>query len=247
MAKNIKHKTYITALIIFVFYFLLHVLVVSTAIAQSEASIESSTSTAVRDKVRQAIENLSHKPRAVMGVLDQVSETTLQLKLADGKSAQVATNGDTSYSRVTKGKRTDIKFNDLAIGDFTVALGYKNGNDILEAKRVISFDQEPTNSNRIFFATVQELNKGSISVTTKAGEDWTVETKNTTTLGKVNSTKDLNTGDQIIVAGVPSEKKDKTIAADKIFVLGIATAPKATATPSSSPKPTPKASSTPKP
>lgn len=231
--------------------------VTPTATPSAAPIQDSSTSSAVRDKVRQAIENLSHKPKAVIGNLDQVSDSTLQIKLEDGKLIQVATTQDTTYSRVSKTKRTDIKFNDLTIGDFTVALGFKNGNDVLEAKRVISYEAEPANNNKVFFATVTELFKGNFTVSTKAGETWTVETKNATTLGKVSSTKDINPGDQIIITGTPVDKKGlpagrqgNTIDADKLFVLGIATSasessPKAT--PKPTPSGTPKATSTPKP
>lgn len=263
MTKSTKHKAQITATIAlcFLFYFL----TVQTVLAQISSTsaspkttatptpqAESSSTSAVRDKVRQTIQNLSHKAKAVIGTLDQISDSTLQIKNPQGKLSQVATQNDTSYSKVSGSKKTDIKFTDLAIGDFIAALGYRNGNDILSAKRVIVFDKEPQNSNRAFWASVDNNSKGVIRVALKNDDSWTVETTKkiqvlTKTEGKIiqdGKIDDLIGGDRIIAIGQISDKKDKTLMASKIVILSSlgskptnSPTPKATNKPTVSPKP----------
>lgn len=60
---------------------------IPTVLAQTEGtpSSTSTDSSSIRDKVREAIENLTNKPKAVLGNLEQISESTLQIKDEDGK------------------------------------------------------------------------------------------------------------------------------------------------------------------
>lgn len=222
---------------------------------------ESSPTSDVRDKVRQTIENLTHKPKATIGTLDQVSDSTLQIKGKDDKLFQVATTGQTSYSRVKDNKKSEIKFTDLAIGDYLVALGYKNGNGVLEAKRVIAYEKEVVNTTKAFWASVDNNTKGTLKVSLKNDEGWTIETsKNTQVLSRADGKlaifgkiDDLIAGDRIIAIGQVSEKKDKTLTADKIIALSLilkstgSPTPKATVRPTASPKASPIPTSSPTP
>ncbi|MDO8599895.1 MAG: hypothetical protein Q7R44_00585, partial [bacterium] len=152
--KNLK----ITISCFFVLLFISFLVSPSVFAQDSTPSGSTSTSSSsIRDKVREAIENLTNKPRAVLGNLEQISDTTLQIKDDDGKLKQVATTIDTKYAKISKaGKKTEIKFTDLALGDFVAALGFKNGNDILEAKRVIIYEEKPTLGREAVFGDVQE-------------------------------------------------------------------------------------------
>ncbi len=227
------------------------------SLVASPANAQEDATNSVREKVRQAIENLSKKPRAVVGSLDNVSDSTLQIKNLQGKISLVATDDKTVYAKFVKGKKSDIKFEDLTIGDFTVALGYKNSNDTLDAARVLTFDKSPFTEKKVLFVQVDSITKNSLSVSTTDGDSWTVDaTKAKITAkssGKLQDAtlKDISEGDTIIAVGTVSDKKSDTLLATRIHVVhGTASvvskaSPKATPLATSSPKASPKPSPTP--
>lgn len=224
---------------------------------QSQAATKSATDE-VRERVRQKIENLVKKPRAVVGTLSEVTDSTLQITNKAGKEDMVKTTKDTLYVRAAGGKKSDVKFEDLVIGDFIVAMGYRNGNNILEARRVIAYDKSPIAQRRAVYGIVKENTKGALVVEhPKTKEVWTITTDKKTVItkktdGKIQEVdiKDVQAGDRITAAGVPDPKKEKTLVARRIHVIpGRAEGlikPVATPKPTPSPKPksTPSPSST---
>lgn len=208
---------------------------------------DSTPSTSVREKVRQTIENLVRKPRAVIGTLEQITDSTLAIKTKNGKSQMVAAGSATTYAKLTGGKKSDIKFQDLAIGDFTIALGYKNGNDILDAKRVLTFDKQPTPSRKVIYGTVQSVAKNSFVLKlAKTGEAWTIQLTSKTKLTAKGlreiKAEDIIEGDKAVVVGIPDDKKDKTLKAVQVHILSLKAI---SAKPSPNPKPSPTTSPTP--
>lgn len=251
--KNLKLQFKIQNFYLFTcsFAFLLLTFNFSPALAQDESS--PSGTDAVRDKVRKTIENLVRKPKAVIGTLDSVTDSTLKIKTEDAKFVLVATTKDTEYAKTTKGKQVDVKFADLAIGDFIAALGYKNGNDILDAQRVLAFDTTPYLPKEIAFGRVEKNTKGTLKIKhPKSGEVWTIETTKTTAVTQRSSGKSkmvettvssIEEQDKVIVAGELNSKKDKALVASKIHVISA----KAKISPSPSPKTSPKQSPKPSP
>lgn len=243
----------------------------SSVLAQdaSEGATES-----VRDKVRKTIENLVKKPKSVVGTLDSIADSTLKIKGEDGKVILVATNPSTKYVKTTNGKSADIKFADLAIGDFIAALGYKNGNDILDSERVLAYDEAPYPKKQAMFGTVETnkrsllpggSKKGTLTIKLpKKDEVWTVETSSSTKVTKkVDPSSqsssgqaieevdidEVEEGDRVVVAGSLNEKKTKTVLASQVFVVpGKAEGQKKSSPkPSATPKASPKASPKPSP
>lgn len=223
--------------------------------ATSTATV-SGAKTSVREKVRQTIENLIKKPKAAIGTLNQIADTSLEVKTKNGKIEMIATNASTTYARITKNKKADIKFEELVIGDYTVALGAKNSNGIVEAKRILTYDKEPILTTRAVFGLVEENNKGKISIKhPKNGKAWTIQTSKKTNLtgkgfdgsAKLNI-KDIEAGDRIVVIGTPDGKLDSTINAARIHILAgkalglqksLTVKVSPTPKPSTSPKPSP--------
>lgn len=223
-----------------------------SAHAQGESS--PSGTDAVRDKVRKTIENLVKKPKAVIGTLDSVTDSTLKMKTDDGKFVLVATNKDTKYIKTTKGKPSEVKFVDLAIGDFIAALGYKNGDDILSAQRVLAFDETPFLQKQVVYGKVETNKKGVLTIKhLKTAEVWTVETSAKTEItkkldGKIEA-KEIEEGDRIVAVGTLNAKKDKTLVAALVQVIpGPKRTPRPSGSPSAAnPSPSPKASAKPSP
>lgn len=217
--KIFARQTKVKNFSLLVFSFSLFTFASPLAIAQ-EAS-PSSTDT-VRDKVRQTIENLVKKPRAVIGTLDSITDSTLKIKTEDGKVVLVATSDKTSYGKTSNNKQADVKFADLAIGDFTAALGYKNGNDILDAQRVLAYETTPFIKKQTAYGEVTEISRTILTIRhPKTNDSWSVEAAKSTVVSQKSQTnlEAIKQGSRIIVVGVLSTKKDKTIIASKIHII----------------------------
>lgn len=230
--------------------------------AQTEGTIagqklENEATDSVREKVRQTIENLTKKPKAVVGTLNQVTDSTLVIKTMDEKTGQVATSSETKYTKYSDGKRSDIKFEDLVLGEFIVAMGFRNGNEIVEAKRVLTYTTSPFEKKQTLMGKVIEFSKNKITLL-RAGnnQQWTANVTRKTEVtrqaasGGMKEVKanDIKIGDKIIIAGVLDEKESSMLSARAIYIFPNQNVEKNTS-PSKSPlpsaKPSPKPSPTP--
>lgn len=112
-------------------------------------------------------------PKAYIGIVTDIADTTIQIKSDAGEIQQISAD-------------TSIKLTDIAIGDYIAALGTTNGNHVLEAQRIlITSPQKPPNI-KIYFGPVKELKKKEVTLE---------EIKFTTKL------TGLKLGDLIIVIG----------------------------------------------
>lgn len=227
--KGLKQITKSVLLFAFcVSLFATPILAQSTESGQVKPTPAASPTNDVRERVRQKIENLTKKPKAIVGKLSEVTDSTLQIATLQGKEEMAAATESTTYVRINKGKRSEVKFEDLVIGDFIIAMGFKNGNNILEAKRVIAQDTNPLPQKRAFYGMVQSNEKGILRIKhSKTQETWTIETTTKTEVTKKTDgqkfeeidVKEIQNGDRIIAVGLSSEKKDRTLDARKIHVI----------------------------
>lgn len=211
---------------------------------------------AIRKRVEEKLAELSKNPKALVGELKEITDTTLNITTKLGE-AFAATNDETKYFRVTKGKQTTIKFEDLALGDFTVVMGYRNGNNVLDARRVISYDVSPLVEKRAIFGAVRTNTNGDLTIQASEDQIWTIQTDDETEVSikgkeglEESNVEDINPGDKIVAAGAPNTKKTNTLVASKIHILS-SVAPseevEATPTPTKKPIPTPTKKVTPTP
>lgn len=219
----------------------------ATPKAKEDQATKSATDE-VRERVRKKIENLVKKPRAVVGTLAEITDSTLEITVKGGKQAMVATSKETSYVRVSKGKRAEIKFEELVIGDFVVAMGYRNGNNVLEARRVIAYDKSPLSARRVVYGIVESNEKGVLTIKhPKTGNSWKIKTTSKT---KVTRKKDggfeeikpaeVEVGSRIVAAGTPDEKDAGLLVARRIHIIpGLAQGLTGTSNPTTSPSPSP--------
>ncbi|MBI4033262.1 MAG: hypothetical protein HY377_02000, partial [Candidatus Blackburnbacteria bacterium] len=212
----------IKATTVLVTCYLLLVTVVPVS-AQEATSATQSVRDAVREKVREQVEDLAHTPRALVGILADISDSTLQVKTMGNETEQAAITDETKFVRVTKGKSTEIKFADLVLKDFIIVMGFRNGNNILSAGRVITYDINPITLRRAVYGVVDKNEKGTLTVRhPKTGESWTVTTTSKTKVTKKGDkgfedikVADIKVGDRIVAAGLPDEKKSNTLSAGR--------------------------------
>lgn len=132
-------------------------------------STESANS--VLDKVRQKVESIRKNPKAILGSVTNKTADTMQVQNINGKIELMSIGEDIKVTRVGK-TSTNIKFSDVAIGDFVVGLGFSSGNGVLDAKKILITDPLTDPTRQIKFATISQIARKEITTTTQNGENF---------------------------------------------------------------------------
>ena len=201
---------------------------VTPALAQEQSSTPGeAVRESVKDKVKQRIETLSIKPKAYVGTLASVTDSTLEIKTKEGKTLLASTSQDTTVVKVTGGKRSEIKFKDLALEDFVIAMGFVEERDVLSSKRIIALSEAPFRKKASVFGTVEENALGELIIQNlKNNKTWNIGTDKKTVVwektadgfGSVKLDK-IEPGDKVVVAGGVDEKKEDTLTAGQILLV----------------------------
>ncbi|RLC30659.1 hypothetical protein DRH13_04035 [Candidatus Woesebacteria bacterium] len=184
-------------------FLVLTTLTTFAAFAQETSTDEANS---VRDNVQKKVEEARTIPFAYIGTVTDIAERTIQInkfifskaKEDAGEIQQISVDEeDTAFVKVTK-STTSVKFSDLAIGDFIIAMGYKNGNGVLEGKRIlITTAVEPT-TRKTVFGEPSEIAKRSLTLTASTGKEWVVEFGTTWVGPELN---EIEEGDKVMIVG----------------------------------------------
>jgi len=120
------------------------------------------------------------------GTITDIAEKTIQLKTDSGAIEQV------SAEDLPAGK-AGVKLTDIAIGDYIIAMGYRNGNHVLNAKRILITQPTPVPQIKIIYGKVKSISKKEIMV----NENDKAAVATTTKL----SNKKTKAEDTVIVVG----------------------------------------------
>jgi hypothetical protein len=92
----------------------------------------------IRQKVQEKVQATLFKPKAYLGSVTDIAESTIQIKSSSGEIKQISTaEGEVAVINATGQTSKTVKLTDIAIGDFIVAMGYMNGNSVLKAQRIL--------------------------------------------------------------------------------------------------------------
>lgn len=186
------------------------------------AATPQTSSDSVREKVLQKVEQALQNPKSYIGTVTDIAEQTIQVKTATGEIKQISFDSEqTDVIKTTPTSHT-IKITDIAIGDFIVAMGFKNGNNVLAAKRILVTDALKPLSLYINLVKVDKSNPREFEATEiSGGKVFTVVPGNSITIYSVKNNKqtqikfvDIMDGDTVIVIGT---KTEDTIKARTIF------------------------------
>ncbi len=133
----------------------------------SDASSDSAIRARVQEKVAQAM----NKPKAYIGTVTDISDSTIQIKTTRslpaqvGEIKQVSTNTtDVSVINAKGTANKAVKLTDVAIGDFIVAMGYVDSNTVLAAQRILISDPVTDSKVNASAGKASSITKKSISV-----------------------------------------------------------------------------------
>lgn len=191
----------------------------------------------IRQKVIQKVEEVLKKPTSYLGTVTDIAAGTLQIKTGSSEIEQISTAA--SGIAVLKAGKTnkEIKLADIAIGDFVVAMGYKNGNNVLNAQRILSTSPIGSPTASSVYGNVSGIDKKNITISSLTNnQSYTLvyDKKTDTNL----AFSKIEEGDLIIAVYTKDTQKARTL-----FIIN-----GASPSPSASPKTTssPKASALPK-
>src|SRR3972149_3789509 len=129
----------------------------------------------IREKVREKIEEVKRKPKAYIGTITDKLETSLQIKNTFGEIQLISVDIE-SVDFVKTGKSpTSIEYNDLAIGDFIIAMGFAtNSNGVLAAQRILVSPPLEQPNRSIIIGEVDTLGKNTLNLVDTSGKGWSL-------------------------------------------------------------------------
>ena len=149
-------------------------------ITPSTPTGQSSGGASIQEKVAQKVAAALNQPKAYLGVVTDITSSTIQIKNPESQIEQIAAEGDGISVVNTKGTSNKaVKLTDVAIGDFIVAMGYVNGDHVLNAQRVLITDPLEATELSLSIGKVVKSSAKSFTVA-----DAVKGTESTTTPGK---------------------------------------------------------------
>jgi hypothetical protein len=93
-------------------------------------------SSAFEEKGEDRIEKAANKPKAYLGTVTDITDSTIQVRTMSSEIRQISTSPEVVVVKTDPSNKV-VKLEDIAIGDFIVAMGYKNGNQVLSSQRIL--------------------------------------------------------------------------------------------------------------
>lgn len=187
-----------------ILFFLILITATSFVALAQETSTDEAES--VRENVQKKVEEARTIPFAYIGTVTDIAEQTIQINKFifsqtsedAGEIQQISVNEEgTNFVKAIK-STTSVKFSDLAIGDFIIAMGYKNGNSVLAGERILIITPIEPTTRKTVFGEPSDIAKRSLTLTASTGKEWVVEFGTTWEGPELSEIKE---GDRIMVVG----------------------------------------------
>lgn len=141
--------------------------IVSSPTPTSEEEREATDS--VREKVQEKVSAARSSPKFILGSITDKQETTLEVKAQSGGIEQVSASDENTTFIKMDPTRKEVKYADVAIGDFILAMGFTNGNGVLDARRIIIISPLTPTTRRAVMGTVTDLQKAQATIEALVG------------------------------------------------------------------------------
>ncbi len=180
----------------------------------------------------------STKPTAFVGTVTDKTDTSLQIKNLSGEIQIVAIAEDATFMQSTSTPKA-IKYEDVAIGDYVIAMGWEGTKGVLTSQRVLVTNPLSVPKRKIVYGKVASISRRLITLGDTAGLTWTL---NMPTKWTGPNTTEVAVGGNLVAVGEQDSEKPENLA-----VRTISLTPEILETPALSPSPSPKVSPTIKP
>ena len=192
---------------------------------ESTPSAEEKILEAVRERIQE--KQLTIERKAYVGNLKSIANSTLTLETKNGIK-QVRVSSESAVIRINEKTRKEVKFEDLTITEFTIAMGYVGENEVLEATRLI-INKEPKEEQKrdAIYGLVEEVDfkKEIIKIKEfKKEKNWDLEiTKKTEITKKAeNETEEIKleeikAGNRLVAIGTSEE--ENVLTTQRIHIL----------------------------
>lgn len=190
--------------------------------AQQDATPSANEQDAIRNKVKAKIESVRANPKAYIGSVTDKVENSLQIKDTKGEIELISVDPDAQFIKIGK-TQTNIKFTDVAIGDFIIAMGIVNANPttadtqnkgVLTAKRVLVTSSIDTPTRKIYYGQVISNSKKILTLKPVSDNEVSLPFPKT---WKGPEISEINNGDQVIAVSAPDSTGKEVIRS--IFVI----------------------------
>ncbi len=151
-------------------------------VASASANIDSSTDSAIRARVQEKVIQALNKPKAYIGVVTDIADSTIQIKTTESQIEQISIKDDGITVVKTGTTNKTVKLTDIAIGDFIVGMGYVNSNSVLTAQRILITDPLTEPKVESIYGKVSIVTKKGLTVNPFKTEDQNTVTPDTKTM-----------------------------------------------------------------
>lgn len=136
---------------------------------------EASGDAAIRQRVEEKVAEAINHPKAFLGTVTDITDSTIQIKSLEGDIRQISATPDSvTVIDNRDDANKEIKLTDIAIGDFLVAMGYKGSNNVLIAQRILITDAVKTPQINAASGKITDKSAGTLTVTMVRGETTTL-------------------------------------------------------------------------
>lgn len=206
----------------------------------------------LQDVVEEKMENvkgviekrLQSKAFAYVGSLKSINDDFLIVETKEGeKKAKVASDSAIIFVKQGASKK-NIKLKEAEIGQFTIAMGFMDKEEIINAKRVIFSPMPTVVKRKVIFGKVTEIDVNKLQVKSNGEEvRFSIDSSTDFKIKGLNKPKvaDIQIEDKV-VAILDLDKEDKVKSCKAIFIIPGKYSPGAeenaiNATPSAQPSP----------
>ncbi|KKR30830.1 hypothetical protein A2715_01875 [Candidatus Woesebacteria bacterium RIFCSPHIGHO2_01_FULL_39_32] len=141
-------------------------------VTPSVVSPTSKEDNAIREKVQEKLQAARNNPKAYIGSVTDKTLDSLQIKDESDEIQLVSVDPENvAFAKVLTKSTSKISFNDIAIGDFIVAMGLKNGNNVLTAVRILVTEPLETLNRRIVLGEIINIAKKEVTLQEKNGSE----------------------------------------------------------------------------
>jgi hypothetical protein len=130
-------------------------------------------------KVENKLEKDSKIATFIKGTITDLTSNSLQIEDGNGVIGQISYTKETTFAKIGK-TTTKITENDIAIGDFIIALGYKKENGVIDSFRILITQPSEPVDVRVFFGVVSKKDKTGMEVSPKGNSATVITIDNNT-------------------------------------------------------------------